>query len=216
MSREDCYSPDPTFINGLNQAINNLDGQPGTILEFGVYGGRTLEYLAIQLLDRMNPMSKLYGFDSFKGIAKETEGVWRPDRHGEGMMSLSAEYVVKKISDLGIKVGIDERFHLVSGFFCDSLTPDLAATIYNLAFVNIDVDIHSSTVELLEWITPMLRVGTILFFDDWADPIDVKIRDDEWGEHLAFRQYREKHPNIVFSEHDINFINQRWFEVESL
>lgn len=215
MSREKCYMPDPTFINGCNRAITNLKGQAGDFLEFGVYGGRTLEYLAIQVLDR-TPQSKLYGFDSFKGIAKETDGVWRPDRHGEGMMELDSCYVIAKLESLGIDVANDGRFNIIPGFFCDSLTPEVAATVKNLAFVNVDVDIHSSTVELLEWITPMLRIGTVIFFDDWADPIDVKIRNDEWGEHLAFREYRERHPNIQFSEHDINFINQRWFEVESL
>lgn len=215
MTRQDCYVPDPTFINGCNRAITNLNGQPGTFLEFGVYGGRTFEYLAIQILDK-SPQSKLYGFDSWKGLPKETLGVWFPERHSKGKMATPACAVVRKLSELNIKVGQDDRFHLISGFFCNSLTHKLQATINNLIFVNVDVDIHSSTIELLEFITPLVQIGTVIFLDNWADPNDCKIRNDKWGEHLAFEQWLEKNPSIKVSEHDINFLNQRWFEVEKI
>lgn len=212
MTQYPDFTPNPTFINGFNRALRNLGGDAGDFLEFGVYGGRTFAWLAEQLLSR-SPKSILRGFDSWQGIPKETEGLFCPPRHAEGMMSLGKIYVIERLENLGIRVGVDKRFRFVDGFFCDSLTQKVQKNIKNLAFVNIDVDIHKSTVELLDFITPLVHAGTVLFFDDWKDPDDAKICNEKWGEHLAFEQWLEKNPNIVSAEYDINFLNQRWIEI---
>jgi hypothetical protein len=45
----------------------------GDIYEFGIYGGKSLEYLLFELKKNNISYNKIYGFDSFEGLPKEKE-----------------------------------------------------------------------------------------------------------------------------------------------
>jgi len=186
----------------------------GTCLEFGVAWGTSYAWQVSQILDKYIG-SKLIGFDSWAGLPKETPGVWAPDRHHAGAFSTSKADMVQRVTELGISIGSTpaSQFSLVDGFFKDSLTIELRDQIKDLIFVNIDVDIHSSTVEVLNWITPLLRPGVVLYADDWLDPVDIGKGAAEWGEHLAWRQWTEAHPHIKYNMIAVNAVNQRAFEI---
>lgn len=196
---------------GFMQAHSNFGH--GTCLEFGVCWGHSWMWQVLNILNFF-PKSRLIGFDSWQGLPKETPGVWAPDRHKEGAFCSPKENVLARMDDIGAVIG--DQFKLVDGFFCHSLTEQLRSQIENLIFVNVDVDIHSSTIEVLNWIRPMLQVGTVIYWDDWCDPIDVGKGAAEWGEHLACRQWLEQNPNIKLKLIALNDVNQRAHQVVSL
>lgn len=185
----------------------------GTCLEFGVCWGYSWMWQLLQILN-FYPKSKLIGFDSWQGLPKETPGVWAPERHHEGAFTSPKQLVLNRMAEVGAIIG--EQFNLVDGFFSTSLTAELQSKIENLIFVNIDVDVHSSTMEVLNWIKPLLQVGTILYADDWLDPIDIGKGTTKWGEHLAFEQWLEKNPGIKLELIALNDVNQRSFQVVSI
>lgn len=164
----------------------------GTCLEFGVFRGGTYAYQAEQI-NKHHPASKLIGFDSWQGLPEETEGIWIPERHAKGEYAAPKDEVLRKLSAAGLSAQ-DPRFRLVDGFYSESLTPELRDSIGSLIFVNIDVDIYSSTIELLDFIEPMLRPGVILYWDDWKDPRDH--HDTPWGEHAAWTDWSAARPGI--------------------
>lgn len=194
--------------DGFHHAHINLGH--GTCLEFGVCWGHSWMWQVLQIMNRYQH-DTLIGFDSWRGLPKETPGVWAPDRHHEGAFSSPKQVVLDRMSEVGATIG--SQFKLVDGFFSDSLTDELRSKISDLIFVNIDVDIHSSTMEVLRWIRPILRVGTVLYFDDWLDPIDVGKGAPVWGEHLAFAEWMAENPEVKVKLIALNDVNQRAFEI---
>lgn len=148
----------------------------------------------------------MIGFDSWQGLPAETDGVWTADRHAVGQYAAPKDEVKSKLDALGITEA-DKRFRLVDGFYSESLTPEVAATCGPLTFVNIDVDIHSSTIELLDFIGPKLRPGVILYWDDWKDPRDHA--GEDWGEHLAWNEWLAKQTGISVKTIEVNPVEQR-------
>lgn len=185
----------------------------GTCLEFGVCWGHSWMWQVLQIMNRYKN-DVLIGFDSWQGLPDETPGVWAPDRHHKGAFTYPKSGVLARMEEVGAVIG--NQFKLVDGFFSESLTDELRSKIKNLIFVNVDVDIHSSTMEVLNWITPMLRVGTVVYFDDWKDPIDVGKGAPAWGEHLAFDEWTKANPSIKMKMIALNDVNQRAFEVVSV
>jgi hypothetical protein len=82
----------------------------------------------------------------------------------------------------------------VDGFYEKSLTASVRETLSNIIFVNVDVDLYVSTVQTLEFVQPLLQVGTVLYFDDWKDPRDGRGGGEEWGEHRAWKEFVMKYP----------------------
>lgn len=198
-----------TVIPILNRAFKtalkyNPDG--GTILEFGVCRGITYTWMAQQIKNHGLNCS-LIGFDSWAGLPQEDPKVWHPKRHNPGNFA-AAKHEMLAIANRN-NIFIDEKqFKLVDGFFEQSLTKELQSNIKNLIFVNIDVDLYISTKQLLEFITPLIQVNTVLYFDDWKDPKDQY--NGKWGEHLAFEEWQKENSNFKFSVLEINKYNQNY------
>lgn len=183
----------------------------GVCLEFGVYTGGTYLWQVEQILSRY-PDSRLIGFDSWQGLPAETDGVWHPERHQAGNFSAAKAAVTEPLREL---TGCDEdpRFRFVDGFYSESLTHEVRNTIADLIFVNIDVDIYRSTIELLDFVGPCLRPGVVLYWDDWKDPRDN--HSESWGEHLAWDAWRRVNPGVRVETIEVNPINQRIMVVTS-
>lgn len=180
---------------------NELFSERSNILEFGVYSGGTYNYLC----ENMEKNFTLWGFDSFEGLPAETEGVWFPERHAPKNYG-SPRYRVDKIIASKPK-SIASRCKIVEGWFDKTLTESLQQEIEKCALVNIDVDLHSSSMLVLDFIKPLLQVNTVLYWDDWKDPVDKY--KGKWGEHLAFEQWSSKNPEFSFETLDVNKVNQR-------
>ena len=80
----------------------------------------------------------------------------------------------------------------IKGYYENTLTKDLQSKLPRVGIVHIDVDLYSSTVEVLEFVKPLLVRGTVLLFDDWYcfNPGESK------GEKRAFEEFCLKYPNF--------------------
>ena len=84
----------------LDTAINNILIKNGLVLEFGVYKGRTINYLASKLKNHT-----IYGFDSFEGLP----GIWN-NQNPKGKYSLN-----------GNMPKVRKNVKLIKGLFEDTL-----------------------------------------------------------------------------------------------
>lgn len=172
----------------------------GTLLEFGVFEGVTFQLTAGYAANEGWPV-KMIGFDSWKGLPAEADGVWRPDRHAVGELQIDKPKCLVDLCDH------NPNIRLVDGFLEDTLTLDLQQSIADLVWVNVDVDLYSSTTTLLEFIGPLLRPGTVIYFDDWKDPKDN--HDDPWGEHRAWEEWYGRNTRVRAEVVEQNAVNQR-------
>lgn len=158
---------------------NNIakDWSPSKVyLEFGVAGGSSLicyinaikEY-CYKTGEDLNSFY-IYGFDSFSGLPpkagiKDDTPDWQA-----GAMKHAITEVESKIAETGFP---RQNIFLLTGYFEDSLTPDLLSTMLSRkhfpSIVNIDCDYYSSTKLALDFLRPLLKSGCMFYFDDiWA------------------------------------------------
>jgi hypothetical protein len=112
----------------------------------------------------------IFGFDSFKGLpeksgSKDDHPLWH-----KGTFAHSKLEIENRVKKLGFDPSRG-TLHLVEGYFEQSLTPKLQDDLSKdfPAIVTVDVDYYSSTKTVLNWLRPLLRDGTIFYFDDiWA------------------------------------------------
>jgi hypothetical protein len=176
----------------------------GLCLEFGVFHGNSYVYQAQEIATRYQT-SRLVGFDSWQGLPDETPSVWRPSIHTKGAYASTKDVVLSKMRKLGLSD--DKRFSFVDGFYSDSLTAKLRQRFSNVIFINIDVDIYKSTMELLDFVKPLLRPGVVIYWDDWKDPRASSTAS--WGEHLAWEHWTRHNNDITASLIEVNWVNQR-------
>lgn len=150
----------------LAQALKHAPTS-GPILEFGVYRGRTIRFMANLL-----PGASLYGFDSFEGFPNDGRSDWHHDFRVEAMPEVPSNVT------------------LVKGFFDQSLpafmadNPDLATP----KLVHIDCDLYSSTKVIFDHIGDLLGPGSVIVFDELLHY--HRFRENEF---LAFYQFLEEH-----------------------
>jgi len=142
--------------------------------EFGVAGGGSMEIyiLALKQFCRKYKFDlnkfHIYAFDSFAGLPARTG---ESDSHlhwDKGLMVHQEDEVLKKIRRQKFP---RKNFHIIKGFYENSLTDDLRKrlTLFPPSLINIDCDYYSSTATALEWLAPFLGSGAIFRFDDiWA------------------------------------------------
>ena len=216
------WKPEPTGIlqQAFRHAYNTIG--PGLCLEFGVGMGHSYCWQALQIMDWAKGCV-LVGFDAFEGLPEETEGVWAPERNGKGHFCYPMEILKEHMEACGLDWNCPQ-FKRIKGFFEDTLTKELQDELVDavvgdpvdegipLMFVNIDVDIHKSTIQALDFIRPMMRPGLPIYFDDWLDPIDVGKGADKWGEHLAWEQWSAAN-GVKATLGETNNLNQRFLIV---
>mmetsp|Transcript_56664 Transcript_56664/g.93676 ORF Transcript_56664/g.93676 Transcript_56664/m.93676 type:complete len:327 (-) Transcript_56664:239-1219(-) len=139
----------------------------GGVYAFGVAQGHSL-----QMLGRIFPMRhRLYGFDSFKGLPEE--------RHAASKVAIWQKGMFRALTTpatiLNHTLGGASRAQIFPGFYEDTLTPALARTeaMRPAAYVDIDCDMHDSTVTALDWLLGqrLLQPGSLIGYDDfWTIP----------------------------------------------
>lgn len=137
---------------------------PGSVLEFGVASGYTLNLL-VQAL----PGRTAAGFDVFTGLPED----WRSG-FPAGMFAQD---------------GLPEvpGAELVVGLFEDTLPGYLARETENVALLHLDADLYTSTRTVLEVVGPRLVEGSVVLFDEYFNYPGWRE-----GEFLAWQQYAGK------------------------
>jgi hypothetical protein len=136
---------------------------PLVYFEFGTGSGNTLQRAIASLRD--HPGSSIVLFDSFEGLPEPAHDADKHVLWEKGEFAFTQDYIRTIVRKAGFAV---ERVRFVPGFFEKSLTSELREDLAKTppAFVTIDVDFYTSTVEVLTWIAPLLSSGTLIYFDD--------------------------------------------------
>lgn len=119
----------------------------GFYLEFGVYTGGTIRYMA-----KKKPQVIFHGFDSFEGLPED----WY------GMPLVKNSFSVK-----GRLPKVPPNVILHKGWFSETLPKWCREHPGPIAFMHIDCDLYSSTVGILENLVKRLQVGTVVLFDEY-------------------------------------------------
>jgi len=139
----------------------------GHYLEFGVYTGGTIRFIASRLSKRV-----IHGFDSFEGL---------PEAWGGFNLGRSTFDVRGKLP----RVPDNVRLH--RGWFEDSLPPWLKDNSGSVAFLHIDCDLYSSTQTIFNLLSDRLVPGTVILFDEYFN-------FPNWENHefKAFKEFAAK------------------------
>lgn len=180
-----------TFEAALRLLGKDSADAPGVYLEFGVYIGTSLACMYKAASNTGASKLRMIGFDSFEGMP---EGVEQEDgsRWHKGELYSDVALTQRNLTRLGVPL---ERIELVPGWFADSLTEAtrLRLGIQTVDIVMVDCVIESATREALDFILPLIRDRTIIFFDDWAI-FDLEQRG--LGEKAAFEAWLVAHPEV--------------------
>lgn len=147
--------------------LTKLKDKEGLFLEFGVYQGKSINYMANELKDKV-----IYGFDSFEGLPEN----WLPN-YRKGMFDLE-----------GNMPNVLDNVTLIKGWFDESLPSFvLEHKEDKCAYINIDCDLYSSTKVVLDCLKDKIVKGTIISFDEYVGQIGWEL-----DEYKAFNEWLEK------------------------
>ena len=142
--------------------ISNISLQDGLVLEFGVYRGDTINYIA-----QRQPKAMIYGFDSFEGLPE----FWR-DGFDKSAFALKS---LPKVKD---------NVTLKKGWFDDTLPSFIQELRTPIAYLHIDCDLYSSTKTIFGYLDKYIIPGTVIVFDEYFN-----YPSWETGEFQAFQEF---------------------------
>ena len=157
---------------------------PGHVLEFGVFNGANLLFMA-KLLDLLNPhsMKCIFGFDTFMGLTEfsDEDSIAREKAgHYVGNVQLLEEMIEMH--------GLTDRCQLVKGPIESTLPEFLLNNKHHIySFIYFDTDLYESTKIGLKYCWPRLSVGGKMVFDEGYD-------DTFPGEGVALQEFLQKIP----------------------
>jgi hypothetical protein len=123
---------------------------PVDYLEFGVYQGASMRWWVAHIACSE---ARFFGFDCFEGLP-ESWGI-----------------VQKGTFDTGRQVPQidDPRVEFVVGLFQDTVVPFLQrASLNRRKIIHMDADLYSSTLYVLALLSPWLKPGDIIIFDEFG------------------------------------------------
>lgn len=142
-----------------------LQHKPDTLwLEFGVFSGRTINYISRFTAD------KVYGFDSFEGLPEK----WR-DGFDKGMFNQQ-----------GNLPAVNSNVMLVKGWFNETLPGFMESHKKKVSFLHLDADLYSSTKYILDTLKDQLDTDCIVVFDEL---VNYPGFDGETGELKAWYEF---------------------------
>lgn len=130
----------------LDAALAQSATPDGIILEFGVFQGNSLRYLAQQ-----RPQAQIHGFDSFQGFPRDGRTDWTQD------------FAVAALPE------VPGNVTLHPGFFAETVPPFAAqwqGQRPQIALIHVDCDIFSAAHTVLQALGPYLRAGDVIVFDE--------------------------------------------------
>jgi O-methyltransferase len=131
-------------------------------LEFGVASGNSFKWWLEKIIDYN---SNFYGFDTFTGLPEK----WGPFNVGD--MNPGRE--TPKFNDT--------RYKLFNGLFQKTLNGFLKNyDSTKRKIIHMDADLYSSTCYVLYTITPFIKSGDIILFDEFNVPMHEFKAFDEW------------------------------------
>jgi len=136
---------------------------PIDYLEFGVSKGDSFKWWTARITD---PAARFYGFDTFTGLPED----WGPFKKGD----MSSGDSLPEIND--------NRYQFYQGLFQQTLLPFLVNfDPSRKKVIHMDADLYTATLYVLTLITPYLRPGDVIFFDEFNVPQHEFKAFTEWA-----------------------------------
>jgi len=180
------YSVTPLLLEGILKAFDIQSKRNmlnGGYYEFGIFKGFSLWYACtLSKFFEANELS-IYGFDSFEGLPNSPVDNSKP-AFGEGHYCSSLEFVENKLKELNV---ID-MVSIFEGFYSADHFNKIDSDFQDVSICVIDCDVYESCVEVLNFIKPHLRNGSILLFDDY----NCFLEDDNHGERRALSEFENE------------------------
>jgi len=197
-----------TVVGMFDLAALYCRGIPGDILEFGSFQGYTLQ-CAYHAFKWRQPSNKrrFISFDSFSGIV----GARDKETFSDGIYAASEPSFrfANFLADVP-----DESVETVVGPYDVTIGKNIEKTREQLgpteaALVHIDCDVEIPAKLALNFVTPYLRQGTLLMFDEY----DLQRADNSLGERAALRQWLAENPEFEVEHYRSYHISARSFIV---
>jgi hypothetical protein len=184
-----------------NKAV--LEGT--ALFEFGVYRGTSM-MMWHDIYSRHNLNHQFVGFDSFRGLPKET--VDKNSFWYEGEFNANG-VINPALNTQGIR--------LVVGFYDTTLNDDTAKSFngVKVGLVHIDCDTYSSTKTVWEWLLKhdLLAPNAVIIYDDWGAWRQAKCDEYDIGEAKAHKEIEEKY-GIKFVDFRTYIVDPAFYEVK--
>lgn len=149
--REHGFADAPT-VRGRTQVFqavaDEVADEQVLYLEFGVFQGASLRWWSRAL---RHHGSELHGFDSFEGLPETFDAHSYP----QGTFNVGGQ--PPKIDD--------RRVHFHVGLFENTL-PRFVVPDHERLVITLDADLYSATKLVLDHLAPVIRPGTVLYFDE--------------------------------------------------
>jgi hypothetical protein len=156
----------------LLKECTKLSAKNGLFMEFGVYRGDTINFIAKQL-----PEALIHGFDSFEGLNEP----WIFRNTG----------AFKDVKDFPI---VESNVRLIKGWFNETLPLFMKNNNETVSLLHIDSDLYSSAKTILECTYERFIPGTVIIFDEFFN-----YPGWENGEHKAWMEIaRERKINFEY------------------
>mmetsp|Transcript_21002 Transcript_21002/g.38123 ORF Transcript_21002/g.38123 Transcript_21002/m.38123 type:complete len:211 (+) Transcript_21002:3-635(+) len=180
-------SPKPYFFYGqrslLEFAMDAASLSDGLVLEFGVWHGRSLRWIASRF-----PDAPVHGFDTFTGLPEDWNAV--VSKGGYSTQGI-------------LPSNLPPNVELHAGLFNETLPGFLSAHDGPIRFVNIDCDLYSATKDIFDEVSSRIVPGTIIHFDeiffglDWQEgefkAFQEAVAKNKWTyEYLAISEYKKQ------------------------
>lgn len=168
------------------------NGTTGDYFEFGTFLGYTLQ-CAYHAFAQRSPAIKrrFFAFDSFAGIV----GAKADEKFSDGSYAASIESF--RFANFLAQVP-DDGIVTIEGAYQDTLigtgATDARARIgeSEAAVVHIDCDVEEPAKLALDFVTPYVKQGTLLLFDEF----DLHSADNAKGERAALRAWLKENPRF--------------------
>jgi hypothetical protein len=135
--------------------ISKVRDQKVLYVEFGVAVGESMRYWVREL---KNPTAVFHGFDSFEGLP-EGGGPWY-----KGQFDASGR----------LPIIDDSRVSFFKGWF-DQVLPHYHLPAHDVLVINMDADLYSSTIYVLNYLRSQIKPGTLIYFDE-MNHLDHELR----------------------------------------
>ena len=174
--------------------LTALDKLDGDYLEFGVFTGSSF-VMAMRAHRSTNSIGNVktnfFGFDSFEGFGN----ISKEDSH-PFYLSDTFRVDAKKIKKNIFKKSKNLNVKIIEGYYEDSIKNKTANEfkINNARIIFIDCDLMEPAKIVLEFVKPVLRLGTILIMDDYFSYKG----SNRLGLKGAFSSFCNKYPQYIW------------------
>ena len=148
----------------LHDAALQARGVKGLVLEFGVAGGQSVNYIAGAL-----PDERVHGFDSFEGLPEAWTATYQKGHFAQNLPE------------------VRDNVELHVGWFDRSLPAFLAKHPGPISYLHVDCDLYSSSATIFGLLEDRIVPGTVIVFDEYFNY-------PTWREHehKAFREFVDR------------------------